>query len=107
MSEQERSFFGTPLESMTGVYDLIGRLFRVAEPGAVYSEPIVSGDRTVIVTSELSHVDLAPAAALALRLSRLQTRPPMRAAMPPAPRRRARKTRAAAVAAVVSPLAAR
>ena len=54
MSEQERTFFGTPVESMAGVYDLIGRLFRVAEPGAVYSEPIVSGERTVIITSELS-----------------------------------------------------
>ena len=54
MSEQERTFFGTPLDSITGVYDLIGRLFRVAEPGAVYSEPIISGERTVIITSELS-----------------------------------------------------
>ena len=54
MSEQERIFFGTPLDSITGVYDLIGRLLRVAEPGAVYSEPIVSGERTVIITSELS-----------------------------------------------------
>lgn len=54
MSEQERTIFGTSLESMAGVYDLIGRLFRVAEPGAVYSEPVVSGDRTVIITSELT-----------------------------------------------------
>jgi uncharacterized spore protein YtfJ len=54
MSEQDRTFYGMSLENVAQVHDLIGRLFRVAEPGAVYSEPVVAGDRTVVVTSELS-----------------------------------------------------
>jgi uncharacterized spore protein YtfJ len=54
MSEQDRSFYGMSLQNVAQVHDLIGRLFRVAEPGAVYSEPIVAGERIVVVTSELS-----------------------------------------------------
>ena len=54
MSEQDRSFYGMSLQNVAQVHDLIGRLFRVAEPGAVYSEPIVAGERTVVITSELS-----------------------------------------------------
>jgi uncharacterized spore protein YtfJ len=54
MSEQDRSFYAMSLENVAQVHELIGRLFRVAEPGAVYGEPIVSDGRTVIITSELS-----------------------------------------------------
>jgi len=34
--------------------EVIGRLFTVAQPGAVYSEPITAGDHTIITTSEVS-----------------------------------------------------
>lgn len=34
--------------------ELIGRIFDVAKPDAVYSEPLVSGDYTVITASELA-----------------------------------------------------
>jgi uncharacterized spore protein YtfJ len=54
MNEQDQSFYAMSLQNVTQVHDLIGRLFRVAEPGAVYGEPIVSGERTIVVTSELS-----------------------------------------------------
>jgi len=54
MSEQDRSFYAASLQNVAQVHDLIGRLFRVAEPGAVCSEPIVAGERTVVVMSELS-----------------------------------------------------
>jgi uncharacterized spore protein YtfJ len=43
-----------PLQDVSEVHALLGRLFRIAEPGAVYSAPLAAGDRTVIVTSELS-----------------------------------------------------
>jgi uncharacterized spore protein YtfJ len=54
MSEQDRTVLGMSMQNVGQVHDLIGRLFRVAEPGAVYSQPITSGDRTVVVTSEIS-----------------------------------------------------
>jgi uncharacterized spore protein YtfJ len=54
MSEQDRSFYAMSLQNVAQVHELIGRLFRVAEPGAVYGEPIVAGERTVVITSELS-----------------------------------------------------
>jgi uncharacterized spore protein YtfJ len=40
---------GSPGEAM----ELIGRLFDVAKPDAVYAEPLESGDYTVITASEL------------------------------------------------------
>ena len=40
---------GSPEETM----ELIGRLFDVAKPDAVYTEPLESGDYTVITASEL------------------------------------------------------
>jgi uncharacterized spore protein YtfJ len=54
MSESDRSFFAKPLHDVGEVHALLGRLFRIAEPGAVYSAPLTTGDRTVIVASELS-----------------------------------------------------
>jgi uncharacterized spore protein YtfJ len=54
MGEKDSGLYGMSLQNVSQVHDLIGRLFRVAEPGAVYSEPIVAGERTVVMTSELS-----------------------------------------------------
>ncbi len=34
--------------------ELIGKLFEVTQPGAVYSEPVVSGEYTVITASEVT-----------------------------------------------------
>jgi uncharacterized spore protein YtfJ len=54
MSEQDHAFFAQSLHGVAQAQELISRLFRIAEPGAVYSAPITTGERTVIVTSEIS-----------------------------------------------------
>lgn len=46
-------FFNEPVTSVEQAADLIGRLFRVAEPGAVFSPPLTAQDRTVITASEV------------------------------------------------------
>jgi uncharacterized spore protein YtfJ len=46
-------FFNEPVTSVDQAADLIGRLFRVAEPGAVFSPPLTAQDRTVITASEV------------------------------------------------------
>lgn len=54
MSEQENGFFGGEIHSSGQAFDVLARLLRVAEPSAVYGEPVVQGDRTVILASELT-----------------------------------------------------
>ena len=54
MSEQENGLFGGEIHSSRQAFDLLARLLRVAEPGAVYGEPVVQGERTVILASELT-----------------------------------------------------
>jgi uncharacterized spore protein YtfJ len=41
-------------ESQSEALDTIGRLFDVADPGAVFSEPIKVGNSTVITAAEIS-----------------------------------------------------
>lgn len=43
----------TGIESWEQSMDLVGRLFAVAEPGTVYSEPVTAGDYTLITASEV------------------------------------------------------
>lgn len=54
MSEQPNGFFRSHMQSGTQALDLVARLFDVADPGAVYAPPLVTGDRTVILAAELS-----------------------------------------------------
>lgn len=54
MAEQENGIFGGKLNGGQQALDLVRRLSRVAEPGAVYSAPVTQGERTVILASELS-----------------------------------------------------
>lgn len=54
MNEQDNGFFAEEMHNGRQALDLVGRLLAVAEPGAVYGPPISSGDRTVILASELS-----------------------------------------------------
>jgi len=46
-------FFNEPVTSVDQAADLVGRLFRVAEPGAVFSPPLTAHDRTLITASEV------------------------------------------------------
>lgn len=54
MAEQDSVLFGGKLAGGQQALDLVARLFRVAEPGAVYAAPVTQGDRTVILLSELN-----------------------------------------------------
>lgn len=54
VNEQDSGFFGTELRSSRQAFDLLSGLLRVAEPGAVYGPPVVQGERTVILASELT-----------------------------------------------------
>jgi uncharacterized spore protein YtfJ len=54
MSEQESGFFTEEIHSGRQAFDLIARLLRVAEPGAVYGPPVTANERTVILASELT-----------------------------------------------------
>lgn len=54
MSEQADGFFAKEIHNGQQALDLVARLLRVAEPGAVYGAPITVGDRTVILASELT-----------------------------------------------------
>lgn len=54
MSEEFEDIVVTAAESQQQSYELMGQLVAVARPGAVYSEPVTSGDYTVITASEVS-----------------------------------------------------
>lgn len=54
MNDHDNQFFAGAVDNGRHALDLIGRLLRVAEPGAVYAPPVTSGDRTVVLASELS-----------------------------------------------------
>ncbi len=53
MNEQKNGFSAQALHSVAQVNELLGRLFKVAEPGAAFAEPVVAGERSVILASEL------------------------------------------------------
>ena len=54
MSEKFENIAVTAAKSQEQSYELMGQLIAVAQPGAVYSEPVTSGDYTVITASEVS-----------------------------------------------------
>jgi uncharacterized spore protein YtfJ len=54
VSEQNSGFFGGEVRDSNQALDLVAGLLRVAEPGAVYGPPVATGDRTVILASELT-----------------------------------------------------
>lgn len=57
MAEKKRNeefVIGAILESQTNTQDLLEQLFDAANPEAVFSAPIVSGDYTIINASDLS-----------------------------------------------------
>ena len=96
MSEQDNGFFVEEIPGGRRALDLVGRLLRVAEPGAVYGPPVTAGERTVILASEL-HMSLGVVTAGKARRSRQR----VPASLQPAVARLAVSSRkAAAVAAV-------
>ena len=54
MSDNDSGFVGTSVQTTGQASELIGRLFKVAEPGAIFSAPVTAGDYTVITATELS-----------------------------------------------------
>jgi len=53
MSDTQDGLIAMVVKNSEQAADLIGRLFSVAEPGAVFSAPLTTGERTIIVASEL------------------------------------------------------
>ena len=54
MSEELNRLIVESVPNQAKFNDLIGRLFEVTKPTAVYSEPVSSGDYTVITASEVA-----------------------------------------------------
>jgi uncharacterized spore protein YtfJ len=52
--DQPEILFGKVLKTTEETIDLIGKLTLVADPGAVFSKPVHSGEYTVITASELA-----------------------------------------------------
>ena len=52
MSENNQPVFWQSVESSQETTELIGRLFDVALPDAIFSDPLTKGDYTVILASE-------------------------------------------------------
>lgn len=52
MNEKPEGIFLQPLSGIDESMELIGRLFEVATPDAVFSEPVEAGDFVVITASE-------------------------------------------------------
>lgn len=53
MNEQASEMVFKRLGSPSEALELVGRLFEVAKPDAIYTEPVTSGDYTVLTASEL------------------------------------------------------
>lgn len=54
MNSGIEAFAAAAAKSNADAMALLGRLFQVAEPGAVFSAPVTAGDHTVITASEIS-----------------------------------------------------
>ena len=54
MNEKPEGVFGGKVDNGKQALDLVGRLLDVAGPGAVYAPPVVAGERTVLLASELT-----------------------------------------------------
>lgn len=52
MAEEESGFVVSEVADFGDGRDLLERLFDVAEPGAVFSEPVEAGEHTLIMASE-------------------------------------------------------
>ena len=53
MGEELNGVLKQALGNWSQGIELMDKLFSVSEPGAVFSEPVVSGDHTVITASEV------------------------------------------------------
>ncbi len=54
MSERFKDIAVTAVKTQEQSKEVVEKLFAVTQPGAVYSEPVMDGDYTVITTSEVS-----------------------------------------------------
>lgn len=54
MSSGIEAFAATAAKTNAEAMALLGKLFKVAEPGAVFSTPVMAGDHTVITASEIT-----------------------------------------------------
>ena len=53
MNEEFNKIVVTAVKNQEQAVELVGKLFAVAQPGAVYSEPATVGEHTVITASEV------------------------------------------------------
>jgi len=53
MSKEFDKIVATAVKNQEQAAELVEKLFAVAQPGAVYSEPVTVGERTVITASEV------------------------------------------------------
>lgn len=53
MNDTQQGLMTMVVKNSEQAADLIGRLFRMADPGGVFSAPMTAGERTIIVASEL------------------------------------------------------
>ena len=53
MNEEFNKIVVTAVKNQEQAVELVGKLFAVAQPGAVYSEPVTVGEHTVITASEV------------------------------------------------------
>lgn len=53
MSKEFNNIVATAVKSQEQAAELVEKLFAVAQPGAVYSEPVTVGEHTVITASEV------------------------------------------------------
>jgi uncharacterized spore protein YtfJ len=54
MSEEFNKIVATAVENQEQAVELVEKLFAVAQPGAVYGEPVTVGEYTVITASEVN-----------------------------------------------------
>ena len=53
MSNEFNQVILTGIQNWEKGVDLVARLFKVAQPGTVYSEPVTAGEHTIITASEV------------------------------------------------------
>jgi uncharacterized spore protein YtfJ len=54
MSNESNQVMLSSIKSWEKGVDIVGKLFTVAQPGAVYSEPVTAADHTIITAAEVS-----------------------------------------------------
>ena len=54
MTEENQQIFDSGQKNQERTYDILEKLYDVAKPGAVFSEPVVAGEYTIITAAEVT-----------------------------------------------------